>query len=161
MTKNYRFKNINVKHMTDYEYIIKQCRKAHYSNWTDEELRKCVNMLIGLTHEELFSLYTSKWLKGDKVMREEVFKCMYADKIGKREERIKNLSTDELIEEFKDKTSGNVSLIRNEMKYRYKENIGDDRIKITIAFKESSVGDQAWIEHQERKEMYVTNKIKK
>ena len=147
--------------MTDYEYIIQQVKRFHFTGWDDEELRKCVDMLIGLTHEELFSLYTSKWLKGDKVMREEVFKCMYADKIGKREERIKNLSTDELIEEFKDKTSGNVSLIRNEMKYRYKENIGDDRIKITIAFKESSVGDQAWIEHQERKEMYVTNKIKK
>ena len=83
---------------------------------------------------------------------------MYADKIGIREERIKNLSTDELLEEFKDKKSGNVSLIRNEMKYRYKENIDDDRIKITIAFKESSVGDQAWIEHQERKEMYGVQK---
>ena len=144
--------------MTDYEYIYQQIKKAHYSGWDDEELRKCVDMLIGLTHEQLFSLYTCKWLKGDKKMREEVFKCMYMDKIGKREERIKNLSTDELIEEFKDKTSGNVSLIRNEMKYRYRENIGDDRIKITIAFKESSVADQAWIEHQERKEMYGVQK---
>jgi lysine/ornithine N-monooxygenase len=146
------------EHMTDYEYILQQARKAHYSNWNDEELRKCVDMLIGLTHEQLFSLYTSKWLNGDKVMREEVFKCMYRDKIGKREERIKNLSTDELIEEFKDKKSGNVSLIRNEMKSRYKENNGDDRIKITMAFKESSTGDQSWVEHQERKEMYVTDK---
>ena len=144
--------------MTDYEYILQQARKAHYSNWNDEELRKCVDMLIGLTHEQLFSLYTSKWLNGNKVMREEVFKCMYRDKIGKREERIKNLSTDELIEEFKDKKSGNVSLIRNEMKSRYKENNSDDRIKITMAFKESSTGDQSWVEHQERKEMYVTDK---
>ena len=44
------------------------------------------------------------------------------------------------------------------MKYRYKENIDDDRIKITVAFKESSVGYQAWIEHQERKEMYGVQK---
>lgn len=145
--------------MTDFEYIYHQAKKFYFSGWNDEELRKCVDMLPGLTHEELFSLYTSKWLKGDKVMREEVFKCMYADKIGKREERIKNLSTDELIEEFKDKKSGNVSLIRNEMKFRYKENVGDDRIKVTMAFKESSPGDQSWIEHQERKEMYgVQNK---
>lgn len=105
--------------MADFEYILQQAKKAHYSGWDDEELRKCVNMLIGLTHEELFSLYTSKWLKGDKVMREEVFKCMYADKIGKREERIKNLSTDELIEEFKDKTSGNVSLIEVPLQGEY------------------------------------------
>ena len=140
--------------MTDFAYILQQVKKAHYSNWNDEELRKCVDMLIGLTHEQLFALYTSKWLNDDKVMREEVFKCLYTDKIGKREERIKNLSTDELIEEFKDKKSGNVSLVRNEMKFRYKENLGDDRLKITMAFKESSVGDQTWVEFQERKELY-------
>ena len=146
--------------MTDYEYIYQQIKKAHYSKWEDEELRKCVEMLIGLTHEQLFSLYSSKWLKGDKVMREEVFKHMYMDKIGKREECIKNLPTDELLEEFKDKKSGNISLIRNEMRYRYKENAGEDRIKIAMAFKSSSPGDQNWIEHQERKELYGEKKKK-
>lgn len=146
--------------MTDYEYIFQQVKKAHYKGWDDEELRKCVDMLIGLTHEQLFSLYTCRWLKGNKVMREEVFKHMYMDKIGKREERIKNLPTDELLEEFKDKKSGNISLIRNEMKYRYKENVGDDRIKIANVFKDSSPGDQNWIEHQERKELYGEKKKK-
>ena len=146
--------------MTDYEYIYQQAKRAHYKGWDDEKLRKCVERLIGLTHEQLFTLYTSKWLKGDKVMREEVFKHMYMDKIGKREERIKNLPTDELLEEFKDKKSGNISLIRNEMKFRYKENVGDDRIKIVTAFKNSSPGDQNWIEHQERKELYGEKKKK-
>ena len=146
--------------MTDFEYIYQQMKKAHYKGWSDEELRKCVDMLIGLTHEQLFSLYSSKWLKGEKVMRQEVFKCMYMDKIGKREERIKNLPTDELLEEFKDKKSGNISLIRNEMRYRYKENAGEDRIKIAMAFKNSSPGDQNWIEHQERKELYGEKKKK-
>ena len=146
--------------MTDYEYIYEQVKKAHFSKWEDEELRKCIEMLIGLSHEQLFTLYTSKWLKGDKVMRQEVFKCMYMDKIGKREERIKNLPTEELLEEFKDKKSGNIALIRNEMKARYKENEGDDRIKIALAFKASSTGDQNWIEHQERKELYGEKKKK-
>ena len=146
--------------MTDYEYIYEQVKKAHFSKWEDEELRKCIEMLIGLSHEQLFTLYTSKWLKGDKVMRQEVFKCMYMDKIGKREERIKNLPTEELLEEFKDKKSGNIALIRNEIKARYKENEGDDRIKIALAFKDSSPGDQNWIEHQERKELYGEKKKK-
>ena len=88
--------------MTDYEYILQQAKKFHFTGWNDEELRKCVDMLVGLTHEQLFSLYTSRWLKGDKVMREEVFKCIFINSIGKREERIKNLSTDDLLEEFKD-----------------------------------------------------------
>ena len=146
--------------MTDYEYIYEQVKKAHFSKWEDEELRKCIEMLIGLSHEQLFTLYTSKWLKGDKVMRQEVFKCMYMDKIGKREERIKNLLIDELLEEFKDKKSGNIALIRNEMKARYKENEGDDKVKIALAFKDSSPGDQNWIEHQERKELYGEKKKK-
>ena len=146
------------KAMTDYEYILQQARKFHYSKWSDEELRKCVDMLVGLSRQELTALYTSKWIKDEKVLKEEIFKQMFYDKIGKREERIKNLSTDELIEEFQDKKSGNVSLIRTEMKYRYKENVGDDRMKVTIAFNNSSRGDQIWIEHQERKELYGESK---
>lgn len=144
--------------MADYEYILQQARKFHYSKWSDEELRKCVDKLVGLSRQELTALYTSKWIKDEKVLKEEIFKQMFYDKIGKREERIKNLSTDELIEEFEDKKSGNVSLIRTEMKYRYKENVGDDRMKVTIAFKNSSKGDQMWIEHQERKELYGESK---
>ena len=136
--------------MTDFEYILQQAKLAHYKGWNDEELRKCVDMLIGLTHEELFTLYTSKWLRGDKVMREEVFKCMYADKIGKREERIKNLSTDELLEEFKDKKSGNVSLIRSEMQERYKA--GKDKTDIVNAFMNSNKSDQKWIKAQMKDE---------
>lgn len=144
--------------MTDYEYILKQARKFHYSKWTDEELRKCVDMLVGLSRQELVSLYTSKWTKDEKVLKEEIFKILYVDKLGKREERIKNLSTNELIEEFKDRQSGNIALIRQEMKYRYKENVGDDRVIITQAFINSSKGDQNWIELQERKELYGNSK---
>lgn len=144
--------------MTDYEYILKQARKFHYSKWTDEELRKCVDLLVGLSRQELVSLYTSKWTKDEKVLKEEIFKILYVDKLGKREERIKNLSTNELIEEFKDRQSGNIALIRQEMKYRYKENVGDDRAVITQAFINSSKGDQNWIELQERKELYGNSK---
>ncbi|MBP5777714.1 MAG: hypothetical protein J6W56_09225 [Prevotella sp.] len=144
--------------MTDYEYILKQARKFHYSKWTDEELRKCVDMLVGLSRQELVSLYTSKWTKDEKVLKEEIFKILYVDKLGKREERIKNLSTNELIEEFKDRQSGNIALIRQEMKYRYKENVGDDRAVITQAFINSSKGDQNWIELQERKELFGNSK---
>ena len=58
--------------MTDFEYIIKQARKFHYTKWSDEELRKCVDMLGGLSRQELTSLYHSRWLKDDKVFKESV-----------------------------------------------------------------------------------------
>ena len=141
--------------MTDYEYIIKQARKFHYSKWTDEELRKCIDMLVGLDRQELVSLYMSRWIAEEKILKEEIFKILYADKLGKREERIKEMELKELIEEFQDKKSGNVSLIRNELKHRYKEGFDEEKMIIANAFKESrSKGDQQWIELQLRRELY-------
>ena len=141
--------------MTDYEYIIKQARKFHYSKWTDEELRKCIDMLVGLDRQELVSLYMSRWIAEEKILKEEIFKILYADKLGKREERIKEMELKELIEEFQDKKSGNISLVRNELKHRYKEGLDEDKMIIGKAFKESrSKGDQQWIELQLRRELY-------
>ena len=141
--------------MTDYEYIIKQARKFHYSKWTDEELRKCIDMLVGLDRQGLVSLYMSRWIAEEKILKEEIFKILYADKLGKREERIKEMELKELIEEFQDKKSGNVSLIRNELKHRYKEGLDEEKMIIANAFKESrSKGDQQWIELQLRRELY-------
>ena len=141
--------------MTDYEYIIKQARKFHYSKWTDEELRKCIDMLVGLDRQELVSLYMSRWIAEEKILKEEIFKILYAEKLGKREERIKEMDLKELIEEFQDKKSGNISLVRNELKHRYKEGHDEEKMIIGNAFKESrSKGDQQWIELQLRRELY-------
>lgn len=140
--------------MTDYEYIVKQAKLFHYNGWEAGELRKCVDMLPQLTRQELTSLYLSRWVKEDKVFKESVFNTLFADKVGKREQRIKDLDTDALIEEFKDKKSGNVALIRKEMHNRYKENKDGDRAKITTAFNASTKSDQEWVKSQIRKEHY-------
>lgn len=136
--------------MTDYEYILRQARKFHYSKWTDEELRKCVDRLPNLSREELKALTMNKWTKEAKILRENIFNIMFADKIGLREKRIKELDTVALVEEFKDKKSGNVSLIRSEMQNRYKE--GRDCDIIAEAFNASSDKDQAWVKKQEKQE---------
>lgn len=73
----------------------------------------------------------------------------YIDKLGKREERIRGLETVALIEEFKDKHSGNVSLIRQELQDRYKS--GRDCDEIAIVFRDSIVSDQQWVLNQEKK----------
>ena len=140
--------------MTDYEYILKQVKFFHYKGWESGELRKCVDMLPKLSRQELTSLYLSRWVKEDKVFKEPVFNTLFADKVGKREQRIKDLDTDALIEEFKDKKSGNVSLIRKEMHNRYKENKGGDRAKITMALNASTKSDQEWVKSQIRKERF-------
>ena len=134
--------------MTDYEYIITQLKKCHFSGWDDKVMRDCIDRLPNLSRQELTALYLGKWVKEYAVFKEAVFNIMFADKIGLREERIRNLDTETLIAEFKDKKSGNVSLIRSEMQNRYKQ--GRDCEIIAEAFNASNEKDQAWVKKQEK-----------
>ena len=136
--------------MTDFEFILKKCKKYHFTSWNEEELRECKEVLPSLTREELVRLYRNKWVSED--LRKVALKVLFADKIGKREERIKNLTIEELIEEFKDKKSGNVALIRKEMRERYKANINGDKHKIAAVFNASLKSDRQWVLSQKRKE---------
>ena len=133
--------------MTDYEYILKQARKFHYSKWDDAELRKCVDMLPNLSREELTALTMNRWTREAKILRESIFNILFKDQIGKREERIRNLETNALIAEFQDRKSGNVSLCRLELRERYQA--GRDMEEIADAFNDSGDRDQSWLKKQE------------
>lgn len=134
--------------MTDYEYILKQARKFHYSKWTDDELRKCVDMLPNLSRQELTALTMSKWTREAKILRESIFNILFKEQIGKREERIKNLETNALVAEFQDRKSGNVSLCRIELRERYQA--GRDMQEIAEAFNNSGEKDQTWLKKQKK-----------
>lgn len=142
--------------MTDYEYIIKQLKKCHFTGWDDKVMRECIDKLPNLSRQELTSLSLSKWAKDYATFRESIFNILFADKIGLREQRIRELDTPALVEEFKDKKSGNVSLIRSEMQNRYKE--GRDCEIIAEAFNASNVKDQQWVKAQEKARENVNNK---
>lgn len=138
--------------MTDFEYILQDAKLFHYKGWEEGELQKCLGMLPSLSREDLVKLYRSKWVNEKSKLRQGIFKILFKETVGKREERIKNLEIDALIEEFKDKKSGNVSLIRKELRERYKAN--KDRMKIATAFNNSTKSDQQWVASQIRKERY-------
>ena len=67
---------------------------------------------------------------------------------------IKEMDIDQLMEEFRDKKSGNVALIRKELRDRYKA--GKDKQKIAILFEGSTKSDQQWIKARKREERYGT-----
>ena len=136
--------------MTDYEFIMTQCRKFHFSAWDESVLRECQSLLPNLTRTELVSVYRSRLLYDRHPLKQTAFKVLFADKIGKREERIKALDIDELIAEFKDKKSGNVALIRKELRERY--TAGKDKQKIAAVLNASNKSDQQWVKSQIRKE---------
>ena len=133
--------------MSDYEYIIKELKKCHFTGWNDKVMRDCIDRLPNLSRQELTALSLSKWVKDYAAFKEAIFNILFADKIGLREQRIKDLDTEALVEEFKDKKSGNVSLIRKEMQNRFKE--GRDCEIIAEAFNASNEKDQAWVKKQE------------
>ena len=132
--------------MTDYEYILQQARKFHYSKWTDEELRKCVDMLPNLSRQELTALSLNKWTKEATVLRESIFNILFKDQIGKREEKIRNMEKKELFADFQNKKNGNVSLCREELKQRYLAE--RDKDEIAEAFRNSNKSDQQWVKSQ-------------
>ena len=71
--------------MTEYEYIIQQVKRAHYSGWNDEELRKRVEMMPGLTREQQLSIYRSKWVAHEKTMKDAIFNLLFKERIRERE----------------------------------------------------------------------------
>ena len=64
------------------------------------------------------------------------------------------MDTDKLIEELLDKKGGMVSLARQELRRRYIEKTEEDRTKIALAFAQSSLRDNNWLESQMRKELF-------
>ena len=140
--------------MEEVNYIIKQAKRFHYTNWDDSEFKKCIGMLQDLNRSELVSLYTSRWISYNKTLKEEVFKLLFSDKIGKLNDKIKEMDTEKLIEELLNKKGGMVSLARQELRRRYIENDQEDKTKIALAFAQSSVRDNNWLESQMRKELY-------
>lgn len=138
--------------MTDYDYIMAQSRKFHFTQWDENVLRECQSIMPNLTREQLISIYRSRLLGEKHPLKQTAFKVLFADKVGKREERINALDIDALIEEFKDKKSGNVALIRKELRERYKA--GKDKQKIAGIFNVSTKSDQQWVKSQIRKERY-------
>lgn len=137
--------------MTDYEYIFQQVKKSHYSGWNDEELRKCVDMLPGLTREQQVSLFRSKWIEHEKTLKEAIFNLLFKDRIEERDRKIKAMNVDELIENLHDE-NGYGKFIVLEMKERYDSLEDEDKVKILDTLSETTKANQKWAEGK-RKQM--------
>ena len=136
--------------MTDYEYIVQQVKKAHYSEWNDEELRKCVDMLPTFSREEQLALYRSKWIEHEKTLKDAIFNLLFKERIGERDRIIKAMSVDELIENLKDE-NGYGKFIVLEMKERFDALEDKDKIKIIEALSATTKANQRWAEGKRKK----------
>ena len=131
--------------MTDYEYILQQVKLFHYKGWESGELRKCVDMLETLTRQELVSLYNSKWINGEKVLKETIFHLMFKERIEERNRKIKAMNVDELIENLHDE-NGFGKFIVLEMKERYDSLCDEEKVKILDTLAETTKANMKWAE---------------
>jgi len=142
-------KNKRLMIMTDYEYIIQQVKKFHYSGWNDVELRKCVDMLPGLTREQQLSLYRSKWIVHEKTLKDAIFHLLFNARIEERDKKIKAMNVDELIENLQDE-NGYGKFIVLEMKERYDSLEDADKVKILDTLSKTTKGNLKWAESKKK-----------
>lgn len=136
--------------MTDYEYIISQVKKFHFSGWNDEELRKCVDILPTLSRDEQLALYRSKWIEHEKTLKEAIFNQLFKERIGERDRKIKSMSVDELIENLHDE-NGYGKFIVLEMKDRFDSLEDKDKMKILDTLSATTKANQRWAEGKKKK----------
>jgi hypothetical protein len=135
--------------MTDYEYIVKQVKKSHYSGWDATELRKCVDMLPKLTRKQQVDLFRSKWVEHEKTLKEAIFNLLFKDRIDERDRKIKAMNVDELIENLHDK-NGYGKFIVIELKERFESLDDNDKIKVVETLSATTKANQRWAESKKK-----------
>ena len=135
--------------MTDFEYIFQQVKKFHFSGWNDEELRKCVDMLPNLSRQELISLYRSKWLDQEKILKDAIFHLLFDARIEERDKKIKAMNVDELIDNLHDE-NGYGKFIVLEMKERFDSLEDCDKIKIIDTLAATTKANLKWAEGKKK-----------
>ena len=133
-----------------------QCRKYHFQDWDDQELRKCLDMLPSIPREQLISLYRSKWVtsevvKNGKMLKDAIFHQLFKERIEERDRKIKAMSVDELIENLQDE-NGYGKFIVLEMKERYDSLDDEEKVKILDTLSATTKANQKWAEGK-RKQM--------
>ena len=135
--------------MTDFEYIFQQVKKFHFSEWETEKLRKCVDMLPNLSRQELISLYRSKWLDQEKILKDAIFHLLFDARIEERDKKIKAMNVDELIENLHDE-NGYGKFIVLEMKERFDSLDDGDKMKIINTLSATTKANKNWAEGKKK-----------
>ena len=137
--------------MTNYEYILIECKKAHYQHWTPTAVEACVGKLKGLTREELVRLFTSRWLDRKDELRQVIFERLFKEDLERREAKIRDATIEELGEMLIEEKGNYVKLARQELKDRYQRVDHDTQMLIIRYFlKGNTKTDVKWGEVREK-----------
>lgn len=131
--------------MSDYGFIINECKKAHYGNWEEQTFDACVQRLENLSRQELVHLYGTRWLDSGDQFKKAIGQVLFKQKIEEHRQMISSSSIEELGKMLTEKGGNNVKWAREELKRRYQEE-GHDNQKLIISFFVNGVTkqDQKW-----------------
>ena len=137
--------------MTNYEYILNECKRAHYGKWDLVATRECVDRLKGLSREDQLRLFTSRWLSRKCEVREAVFGLLFKEHLERREALIRDATIDELGKMLIEKDGNYVKLARKELRERY-QRVGHDTQMTIIRFflQTTTKQDRKWGEVREK-----------
>jgi hypothetical protein len=106
-------------------------------------------MLETLTRQELVLIYNSRWINGEKILKETIFQLMFKERIEERDRKIKEMSVDELIENLHDE-NGYGKFIVLEMKERYDSLEDEDKMKILDTLTKTTKANMRWAESKRK-----------
>lgn len=131
--------------MTNYEYILGECRKAYRGGWDSIAIEECIDKLKELSREELLRLFTSRWLDKKSEVHEAIFGLLFHEQLERRRELIQNATIDELGKMLIEKDGNYVKLARRELKERYQRLDHDSQMRIIGYFiKGTTKSDVSW-----------------
>jgi len=137
--------------MTNYEYILNECKNAHYHQWIPTAVEACVDKLNGLTREELVRLFTSRWLDKKDELRQAIFEMLFRNEMAELDALIRNASIDELGQMLIERKGKYVKRARLELKERYNQGDHDTQMRIIHYFmKGHTKSDVKWGEVREK-----------
>lgn len=137
--------------MTNYEFILSECKQAHYGKWEPNAVSACVDRLRGMTREELLRLFTSRWLDQKCEVRKVIFGLLFKEQLERRETLIRDATIDELGTMLTEKGGNYVKMARQELKERYKSVEHDAQMCIIRFFlKGNTKQDRKWGEVREK-----------
>ena len=137
--------------MSNYEFILNECKRAHYGQWNLSASKSCIDKLKGLSREELLRLFTSRWLSRKCEVRDAVFGLLFKKQLEQRETLIRDATIAELGNMLIEKDGNYVKLARKELKERY-QRVGHEHQMTIIRFflQASSKQDKKWGEVREK-----------
>ena len=137
--------------MTNYEYILNECKRAHYGQWNAAATEACMDRLKEMRREELMRLFTSRWLSQKCEVRRAVFGLLFQKQLEQRVALIRDATIDELGAMLIEKGGNYVTLARKELKERYQHAGHDTQMTIIRFFlRASSKQDRKWGEVREK-----------